>query len=132
MPDRRHLVVAYTDGADTISILSPDTVREVAGFADALVHVVVPTDPDRRRTAASPARAGWLNEVTARTGGRVFAIDSDAAITLAFTRLIDEFRTSYVLRYLPTGVKAGGWHDITVRVKGGPYDIRARKGYSGG
>ena len=131
VPDRRHLVVAYTDGADTISILPPDTVRDVAGFADALVHVVVPTDPDRRRTATSPVSAGWLDEVTARTGGRVFSIESDAAITIAFARLIDEFRTSYVLRYLPTGVKAAGWHDITVRVKGGPYDIRARKGYSG-
>ena len=80
VPDRRHLIVAYTDGADTISILSPDTVREVAGFADALVHVVVPTSPDRRRPAGAPARASWLSDVTTRTGGQVFEVDSEAPI----------------------------------------------------
>jgi VWFA-related protein len=132
VPDRRHLIVAYTDGADTISILSPDTVREVAGFADALVHVVVPTSPDRRRPAGAPAPASWLSDVTTRTGGQVFEVDSEAPIGAAFTRAIEEFRTSYVLRYLPAGVKAGGWHDISVRVKTGAYEVRARKGYSGG
>ena len=131
LPDRRHLIVAYTDGADTISILSPGVVQEVAGFADALVHVVVPLEPDRRKAAASSATPAWLGDVVARTGGQLFTVDSQAPITGAFARAIDEFRTSYVLRYLPTGVKASGWHDITVRVKGGPYEVRARKGYSG-
>jgi hypothetical protein len=50
-----------------------------------------------------------------------------------FLRALEDFRTSYVLRYAPTGVASGGWHEITVRVpKGrGRYQIRARRGYTG-
>lgn len=45
---------------------------------------------------------------------------------------IEEFRTRYVLRYTPTGVAHDGWHDLSVRVKGKKYDVRARKGYAVG
>jgi len=27
-------------------------------------------------------------------------------------------------------VSRDGWHELEVRVKGGPYDVRARKGYA--
>jgi hypothetical protein len=50
-----------------------------------------------------------------------------------FLRAFEDFRTSYVLRYAPTGVTREGWHEITVRVpKGkGRYQIRTRRGYTG-
>jgi hypothetical protein len=52
----------------------------------------------------------------------------------AFLRALDDFRSSYVLRYSPHGVAAGGWHEIAVRVTrpGRGYVVRARKGYVGG
>ena len=46
--------------------------------------------------------------------------------------MVDEFRTKYLLRYAPAGVTKGGWHDITVRVKGRKVTVRARPGYDGG
>jgi VWFA-related protein len=130
-PDRRQLIVAYTDGVDTLSILPAATARDVAGFADALVHVVVPIIGNQKAAQSSVFGAPFLNDLARRTGGQLFWVDSGAPITLAFKRAIDDFRTSYVLRYLPAGVKHEGWHDITVRVKSGAYDIKARKGYSG-
>jgi hypothetical protein len=46
--------------------------------------------------------------------------------------MLEDFRASYVLQYVPRNVPPDGWHDITVSVKGhGKYDIRARKGYMG-
>jgi hypothetical protein len=50
-----------------------------------------------------------------------------------FLRALDDFRTSYVLRYAAEGVARAGWHEIAVRVikPGTRYDVRARKGYGG-
>jgi VWFA-related protein len=39
-PDRRHLVLAMTDGIDTYSAISPATLRRVATRSDAVLHVV--------------------------------------------------------------------------------------------
>jgi VWFA-related protein len=129
--DRRQLVVAFTTGVDTISILGLDAVESIAGLGDAVVHLVVPVAGSGGARKSLLADAAPLSNLVARTGGQVFPADPDAPIGGAFTRAIEEFRTSYVLRYVPQGVTRDGWHDITVTVKGGPYDIRSRKGYGG-
>ena len=50
----------------------------------------------------------------------------------AFQAILDDFRTSYVLRYTPRGGTPKGWHELTVKVtRRGSYTIRARKGYEG-
>jgi VWFA-related protein len=132
-PGRRQLIVAYTDGQDTISILPIDTVREVAAFADAVVQIVVPTIRGPRSTSmASVPGAALLSDLATRTGGQLFWMDIAAPIGDAFKNAIDDFRTSYVLRYTPKGVTRAGWHDLSVRVTSGTYEVRARKGYSGG
>lgn len=128
MPDRRALVIAYTDGQDTISVLSARTVRDVSGFADAVVHFVVPSAGGKDR---APGTTATLADLATRTGGTVFWVDYDAPMTAAFVAAIGEFRQSYVLRFTPKGVTSGGWHDIGVRVKGAPAEITARKGYGG-
>jgi VWFA-related protein len=47
-----------------------------------------------------------------------------------FRRAFEDFRSSYVLRYTPTGVPRAGWHTIDVRVPGSRrYTVRARRGY---
>lgn len=129
--DRRQLVVAFTTGVDTISILSLDAVEAIAGMADAVVHLVVPVAGSGGGRKSLLADAAPLSNLVTRTGGQIFPADAEAPIGNAFTRAIEEFRTSYVLRYVPQGVARDGWHDISVTVKGGPYDIRARKGYGG-
>lgn len=129
-PDRRQLIVACTDGDDTISILPESAVRDIAGFADAVVHVIIPVLGGKGPKALASPAARTLNEVAVRTGGQLFWIDPSAPMSDAFRIALDEFRTSYVLRYTPSGQLAPGWHEVNVAVKGGPYNVRARKGYS--
>ena len=44
--------------------------------------------------------------------------------------MLDDFRASYVLQYVPRGIAPEGWHEVSVTVKKHPkYEIRARKGY---
>jgi len=129
-PERRQLIVACTDGDDTISILPESSVKEVAGYADAVVHVIIPVLGGRSPKALSTPAATTLNEVVLRTGGQLFWIDTSAPISDAFAQALEEFRTSYVLRYMPEGARTPGWHEVSGSVKGNQYDVRARKGYS--
>jgi hypothetical protein len=119
--DRRHLVVAFTDGVDLWSTLDLDMLPRLAAHSDAVLHVVHWGGPGWD--------ANWemLTDLAQRTGGAVHRM-SDARRDLA--AIVEDFRTSYVLRYRPRGVPAPGWHEIRVRVtRPGRYDIRARKGY---
>lgn len=132
-PGRRQLIIAYTDGQDTISTLPIEMVRDLSDVSEAVVQLVVSTarPGGSARPDAVPA-ARTLNEFATRTGGQLFVLDNATAITDAFKQAIEDFRTSYVLGYVPTGVKSGGWHDVQVKVTSGNYEVRARKGYSGG
>ena len=54
----------------------------------------------------------------------------DPGLSEAFLRALEDFRTSYVLRYTPRDGPWSGWHAVAVRVtKPGRYTVRARKGY---
>lgn len=158
-PDRRHLIVVFTDGLDTTSVVTPAATQQVAGATDAVVHAVVIIEDlaalkstSRTGPVLSTVRGGsglstGLSEadtqelpsvrpvrdaVVIPTGGQVFPIDADASLGDAFIAAIRAFRTSYVLRYSPSGVDKPGWHNISVSInRPGRYDIRARKGYGG-
>ena len=47
----------------------------------------------------------------------------------AFSRVVNEFRSRYLLTYTPEGVDAGGWHELDVRVRGRGRRVQARRGY---
>ncbi|HSC29157.1 MAG TPA: VWA domain-containing protein [Vicinamibacterales bacterium] len=66
------------------------------------------------------------------TGGVLHkaAMLSVPTLTSTFRTVFDDFRSSYVLRYTPREVPAGGWHTIEVRVPGfRSYIVRSRRGY---
>ncbi|HEY6358936.1 MAG TPA: hypothetical protein VIX35_11860, partial [Vicinamibacterales bacterium] len=161
-PGRRQLIVAYTDGDDTSSILDPASLLEIARRSDALMDIVVPVENARdqagaprsgsmvQQTASLENRAtsaalqttnagsgfpneSTLTELTTRTGGRLVVVDYKDSVSATFKRVLDDYRTSYLLQYTRTGVAAAGWHDLVVRVKRpGHLDVRARRGYWGG
>jgi VWFA-related protein len=131
-PERRHLIVAFTDGADTRSFFDAHAARDVALRADAVLELVVGLHPTERALTPVPNKT-LLDELAGATGGGVLGVDLSLSIGGAFKQIIDDFRKSYVLRYAAEGVTREGWHDIVVKVtKPGKYDVRARKGYSGG
>jgi Ca-activated chloride channel homolog len=130
VPGRRHLVVAYTDGADTSSVLETVMVARVARRADSVLYIVFDRDD---RHPVPPDALRMLREAADATGGAVLESSRDAAAMLR--EVFDEVREAYVLRYTPRDVPAGGWHPISVRVRGPGaerYTVRARSGYFAG
>jgi VWFA-related protein len=135
-PGRRQLIVAMSDGLDNVSLIDGPDVRELARRADAVLHIVIRRTPLSRSWGWVPYGGGGatkaLRDAAELTGGRLQEADAKESLTSAFRRALDEFRTSYVLWYTPTGVGPTGWHAIDVRLKQGKYTVRARSGYDAG
>jgi VWFA-related protein len=160
---RRQLIVAFTDGRDSTSILDESAARAIARLSDAVVDIVVPVAsqkgaPTRRlsqRAGGSPDTLNGASNVTvngegpagiapegvpqvlsdlvAPTAGQVLPLEPEASISRIFKAMLDDFRATYVLQFVPKGVESTGWHDVEIGIKKrGKYDLRARKGYRGG
>ena len=131
-PDRRHLVLVFTDGYDNASLIGYRAIADLASRAEATLYVVLVKMAGA--PANRPAELATLSEAAARTGGTFFP-PTDAArdIPAAFKQTLEAFRHGYVLYFTPANVPSEGWHNLTVRVtKTGVYDVRARQGYFGG
>ena len=123
-PDvRRGLVIVFTDGADTISWLTPDRVLDASRRTDAVVYGVI---------VRSRNKASFLHELSGRTGGGMVEIESTKDLADRFVAILDEFRQRYLVSYTPSGVRAGGWHRLDVRVRGRKAAVKARAGYLSG
>ena len=130
---RRHLVLAFTEGADDASILTKERLTAIAEKADAVLDVSKRIfNPSGYPTLLWPPDPQVLPQVAAATGGML--INSLGGSKYQdIQRIIDRLRTSYILRYQPMGIATPGWHKIEVRLKRpGKFDIQARKGYWGG
>lgn len=115
----RPLVIVFSDGTDTASFLSPALVLDTARRTGPVVYAVTMFD----------AGAGFLNDLVRLTGGRRLEVESLDNVSDAFAEILAESRERYLLSYTPTGVPAGGWHDVVVRVRGRRAEVRARPGY---
>jgi VWFA-related protein len=124
---RRQMILVFTDGADSRSFLDAPALLQLGGVSDAVVHFAVGI----QRGSADVPHKSQLAAIAAATGGDVTTFRVDNAIPSTFRDILDRFRTSYVLRYTPQGVPREGWHNVTVDVRKGNYDVRARKGWQG-
>lgn len=153
-PNHRHVVIALTDGIDSISALDARTVRDVAQRSDATLHIgLLGLEAALSLSAFQCQMMGWcypsrrfwipfqdrnpelLREAARLTGGDLHEPEFVANLNPVsiFKQVFDDFRRSYVLRYMPRDPARIGWHELTVRVPAAPsYVIHARRGYANG
>ncbi len=143
---RRQMVLLFTDGVDTRSFLDEPAVLDVAGRSRTAIFVVgagsgpgMPFDFFAKLTDATGGMTQIvpfmpIHIVVNTPNGRLEGVNEADLLGAPFLRALDEFRTSYVLRYTLQGVKRAGWHDLVVKVTrpGTNYTVRARRGYIGG
>jgi hypothetical protein len=144
-PGRRRLIVAVTDAKDNASFIDGRTRLRVIDRSDAVIHVIA---FGRRDASASIGRpmmdVAWqhhpgggfdefLTDLVERTGGRFMPLMPGEEFASMLATAIDEFRTRYVLQYIPRAVAETGWHPVEVKLKRkGNYEIRSRRGYDRG
>jgi VWFA-related protein len=130
---RRHLIIGFTSGVDSGSVLNDaPAFHAVAARNDARLYVAL-GGSEFQNISIIDGLAGYYTRTgvagaAVATGGAAY----EANPVGAFTRAIEDFRRSYLLRYTLTGVPPGGWHDVIVKTPKFPdYQVRARKGYLG-
>ena len=115
----RPLVIVFSDGTDTASFLAPSLALDTARRTGPVVYAVT---TDGRRDA-------FLDDLARLTGGRRLDVSSLERVSDAFAAILGEARQRYLVSYTPTGVAEGGYHELTVRVRGSRAEVRARPGY---
>jgi len=116
----RPLVIVFSDGTDTASFLSSERVLDTARRAGPVAYAVA---------SVRDGPNDFLDNLVRLTGGRRLDVSSLERLSDAFAEILRESRERYLLSYTPTGVPAGGWHEVIVRVPGRRAEVRARPGY---
>jgi VWFA-related protein len=137
----RTLVLLFSDGEDTVSWLPGVNALEAAkrseGVAYAVEFVRYQWRPAYQLDFHSGLQIGternstdnFLSALAEQTGGRWLTTDRFDRLHDTFVRIINEFRTRYLLTYTPKGVGATGWHPLTVKLNGKTGTVTARRGY---
>lgn len=136
-PGRRRLIVLFSDGQDSSSITDADTLLDVARRSTPTVAIILgspaverPASLLRTRSELASASAAALSaRIASETGGAATTVTPGENLSSRFRRMLQEFRSSYVLYFTPSGVERAGAHTIEVKVKRPGVDVRARRGY---
>jgi Ca-activated chloride channel homolog len=127
----RKVILVVTDGGDTTSTKDFHAALKAAQIADAVIYsiLVMPITNDAGRNIGGENALTTLGQ---RTGGRVFAPSLGAGVDKAFTDILKELRTQYLLGYYPKNVPltADPFHKLEIKA---PDDLRvsSRNGYYG-
>ncbi|MBI1895461.1 MAG: VWA domain-containing protein [Acidobacteria bacterium] len=128
----RHVVVAVTDGGDTVSEKGFHDALEALHRGDAVFYaiLVMPITNDPGRNVGGE---NALASFAAGTGGRVFHPSIGAGLDAAFEEILRDLRTQYLLGFYPKDVPltADRFHRIRVEVARPGLRVITRSGYYG-
>jgi len=140
----RTVMLVFSDGYDTASWLDPLDVLDAARRSDVVVYGVrldhVNRDGWADRRGRTLARRWFVDEphlfgreylpnLADETGGSVYVAEDLERLRVVFAEVVSEFRSRYLLTYVPTGVDVGGWHKLEVKVRGRGRSVQVRRGY---
>ncbi|HWB86952.1 MAG TPA: VWA domain-containing protein [Bryobacteraceae bacterium] len=132
MRDGRKAMVIVTDGGDTTSSKNLKQALEEAQLSDAIIYpvVVVPITNDAGRNIGGEHALTFMAE---GTGGRTFLPTLGPELDKAFSDIISELRTQYLLGFYPQNVPPSRdrFHRLEVKLKRPELRVSARNGYYG-
>lgn len=126
----RRVMVIVTDGGDTTSYKKYNDALRAAQEVDAVVYpiVVVPVNADPGRNLGGEHALETLAE---STGGKAFSPQGTAALNQAFSDIIRELRTQYLLGFYPRGVpqQPRSFHSLKIMTVNPALRVASRSGY---
>lgn len=129
----RKVVVVVTDGGDTTSVRTYHQALRSIHSADAILYsiVVMPITNDAGRNTGGE---NALVTMSHSTGGRVFFPSVGPTLDIAFTEILRELRTQYLIGYYPRNLPPappGRFRAIRISVAGPDLQAFSRGGYYG-
>jgi Ca-activated chloride channel family protein len=130
--DGRHVMVVVTDGGDTTSTKNFHEALEAIQLADGVMYpiVVVPITNEVGRNVGGEHA---LTTFAAGTGGRTFFPGSAGELDSAFSDILRELRTQYLIGYYPRNIPLtkDRFHSLRVTVSRPSLRVLTRTGYYG-
>jgi len=118
-------IVIFSDGEDRNSVTPRESAARRVQESDAMLYTV-----GFGRGATESALQRGLRDLAKATGGRAFFPKDASALDDAFDEIVAELAHQYVLSYSLANLEHDDrWRTISVQVRGGKYDVRARQGY---
>jgi len=118
-------IVIFSDGEDRSSLTPRESAARRVQESDAMLYTV-----GFGRGATVPALQRRLEDFAKATGGRAFFPKSASDLDGVFDEIVTELAHQYVLSYSLANLEHDDrWRAISVQVRGGRYDVRARQGY---
>lgn len=126
----RHVMIIVTDGGDTTSYKKYGDALAAAQRSDVVLYpvVVVPVEADAGRNLGGEHALATL---AASTGGRIFNPQGMSQLDAAFTDILHELRTQYLVGYYPRDVREQprSFHPVKVEVRDPSLKVSSRTGY---
>ena len=125
--DGRRILVMYTDGADSRSILNLNETLTLLKASAVTVYAIglMESTGSYRQTLQMT-----LMQLADATGGQAFFPSSMKEVEGAYEKVLAEIKGQYHLGYLPGNTATdGAWRKVEIKVKRPDTRVRARKGY---
>jgi Ca-activated chloride channel homolog len=123
----RRAIVLITDGADTSSQLSAETVIRLSGRL-AIPLFIIGTGDALKELKLKKS----LEEISERSGGKAFFLNAADEMPRAFAEISANLKASYRTGYYVNRAPDGKWRTITVKLKSGKGEVVTRQGYYAG
>jgi Ca-activated chloride channel homolog len=126
--DGRKIMLLYTDGGDTTSVLSFGELIDLLKASDVTVYAIGELEHQSAAGAAEARRT--LGQIAETTGGRAFFPTLAKEVDKIYEQVVAEVRAQYTLGYVSSNQKSDGtWRKVEVKVRRKDTRVRARKGY---
>ena len=125
--DGRRILVMYTDGADSRSVLKLNDTLTLLKASPVTVYAIGLVD---NTGSARQQLQMTLMQLTEATGGQAFFPSGMKEVEGAYDKVLAQIKGQYHLGYLSAnGVTDGAWRKVEIKVKRPETRVRARKGY---
>jgi Ca-activated chloride channel family protein len=123
----RQILIIYTDGGDTRSIISFGDALTLLKASQTTVYAVGLLD--RMGSYRHEARMR-LQQIVDTTGGQAFFPSRLEDLDASYEKVLEEIKAQYHLGYASTNLtRDGAWRKVEIKVKRADVKLRTRKGY---
>jgi VWFA-related protein len=127
----RKVMLLYTDGGDTKSVMRLSELLTLLKASDVTVYAI--GELGRLSSSARVAARSMLESLAKTTGGAAFFPSSVKDLDQVYERILAEVRSQYTLAYHSTNTATdGAWRKVTVTLapsRGRELQVRSRNGY---
>jgi VWFA-related protein len=123
----RKVIIVFSNGPDSASMVAPDDVRAVAEDEGIPIYVISTSDVNR-----DPISTGVFRRLASRTGGKSFFAKTWQKQVEAFESIREDLGNSYTVTYYPQPNPNEGFRKISVELINDPgkkMRVSARPGY---